>query len=125
MKFLKHLVLNFILSGLALWGADYFLDVLTIQSTNVQNYIKIVALAVLVLGLINFFIKPILTLISLPFLIITLGLFTIIIHAIVFFILTILIPEIEVHAFWGYFIIPIILGILNGVVHLLVPISKK
>jgi len=125
MGFIKNLFFSFVASGLALWGTDYFMDVITIEHTDLESYIKTLSIAIVVLGLINIFIKPILQIFSFPFLIITLGLFSIVIHAIVFYILTIVVPEIVVHEFWGYLVIPVILGILNWVTHLFVPSKTK
>jgi len=111
-------------SGLALFFTDYFLDVIDIKYVDLPSYLKTLVIAVVVLGLLNTFIKPFLTAISFPFLILSLGLFSIIIHAIVFFLLTIFIPDISVYALWGYFVVPIILGIFNFLVHLLLPSNK-
>ena len=124
MKFFNHLFLNFIASGLALWGTDHFLDVISIQSTDLKSYLKILAITVIVLGILNTFIKPLLQIMSFPFLLLTLGLFSVIINAVVFYLLTIIMPEIVVSEAWGYFVIPIFLGILNWLTHLFVPSNK-
>jgi len=121
---IKRILLNILTSGLALFFTDYFLDVIDIKYVDLPSYLKTLVIAVVVLGLLNTFIKPFLTAISFPFLILSLGLFSIIIHAIVFFLLTIFIPDISVYALWGYFVVPIILGIFNFLVHLLLPSNK-
>ncbi len=61
------------------------------------------------MGLINFFIKPILKLISLPLILVTLGLFTLVINIALLEILAYLVPEFKIAnlaaAFWGVIVI--------------------
>ena len=54
----------------------------------------------LVLGLLNLFIKPILTLISIPFIIITFGLFTVVINAVLLMFASEVIGDFTVTGFW-------------------------
>lgn len=53
----------------------------------------------LVLSLINTFIKPIIHIISIPLNLITFGAFSFISNAIVLYLLTVLVPQIKIHAF--------------------------
>jgi putative membrane protein len=114
---------NFIASGLVFFGADYFF--MSIEANSTEEYIKVVAISVLILGILNTFIRPILKLISLPFLFLTFGIFAIFINAFIFLVLTIVIPEINIHVFWGYFVIPVVLGIFNWLLHLFISDKKK
>ena len=62
-----------------------------------------------ILGLINFFIKPVLKLISAPLILFTFGLFTIVINIAMLFLLAKLVPELTIDslsaAFWGMIVI--------------------
>lgn len=69
-------LLNWLVLVLAVWVADYFID--GIQHDSWQT----LAVAALVLALLNAVLKPLLTLISLPFIILTLGLFLVVINAV-------------------------------------------
>jgi putative membrane protein len=73
--------------------------------------------ATLVLGLLNAFIRPILLLLSLPFLIVTLGLFTLVINALLLYFVGWLVKSFHVAgfwpAFWGGLVISIITLLLN------------
>jgi putative membrane protein len=66
-------------------------------------------LAGVVIGLINALVKPIIQLISFPFILLTLGLFNIIINILLLFLATKFIPGLEIStvsaAFWGIIIL--------------------
>jgi putative membrane protein len=75
-------------------------------------------IASLVLGILNAFVRPILMLIALPLLIFTLGLFTLVINALLLCLLSVLLPFFHVdgfgYAFLGALIISIISVVLNA-----------
>ena len=80
---------------------------------------KDLLIATLVLGLLNSFLRPVLMLLSLPLLIFTLGLFTIVINAVLLLIVSALLePGFVVRnfgaAFWGALIISIVSLLLNS-----------
>jgi len=66
-----------------------------------------------VLGLINFFIKPILNLITLPLKILTLGLFSLIINMAIIFFLDVIFPELEISGISALFFTSLIVWVLN------------
>jgi len=76
------------------------------------NFYNLV-LAGLLLGIINTFIKPVITLLSLPFVLLTFGLFTIIINVGLLFMMTHLIPSFEIASFWSGFLGVIIISLVN------------
>ena len=65
------------------------------------------------LGLINFFIKPILNLITLPLRILTLGLFSLIINMAIIFFLDVIFPELEISGISALFFTSLIVWALN------------
>jgi putative membrane protein len=74
-------------------------------------------MASLALGILNAFVRPILMLLALPFLIVTLGLFTWVINALLLYLVGLLMPNFEVdsfrYAFLGALIISIVSTVLN------------
>jgi len=70
-------------------------------------------IAGLVLGLINFFIRPILKIISAPLIILSLGLFTIVINMFLLWVLEYLVPELAITGFWSYFWGVLIISLVN------------
>ncbi|MBI2844992.1 MAG: phage holin family protein [Chloroflexi bacterium] len=71
-----NFLIRWIVNGVALWVAAKIIPGIT-----VQNDVALIA-AALVLGLVNALIKPILQLLTLPVIILTLGLFTFVINAV-------------------------------------------
>jgi putative membrane protein len=69
--------------------------------------------AALFLGIINAFIRPVLLLLSVPFIIVTLGLFILIVNAMLLWLAGGLVPGFEVGGFWNAFFGAIIVSIVN------------
>lgn len=68
----------------------------------------------IVLGLLNLFVKPILSLFGLPLTIITLGLFALVINAAIILIADYFIDGMQVNGFWWAFIFSILLTIVTS-----------
>jgi putative membrane protein len=79
----KNFLIRVVVNGVALWVAALLLDGIDLAEGDADWTSKVVTivLVALLFGVINAFIKPIVRLFSLPFLILTLGLFTFIINA--------------------------------------------
>lgn len=73
---IRRLLVNILVSAAALWAADYLLAGFAVVG-GVQGYL----IAGVVLGLLNALVRPLVKLVSLPLIILTLGLFTIVINA--------------------------------------------
>jgi putative membrane protein len=73
----------------------------------------------LVLGLVNAFIKPFLVLITLPINILTLGLFTLVINALLIMLVSYLVPGFKVDGFWWALIFSVTLSITSWLLSLL------
>jgi putative membrane protein len=87
------------------------------QPHQLRNKLENLLIASLLLGILNAFVRPILMLIALPLLIFTLGLFTLVINALLLCLLTVLLPFFHVdsfgYAFLGALIISVISVALN------------
>ena len=125
MKFIKYIAVHFIASGVAIYVSDHYLNVLDITHTDTISYIKVLSVAIVILGIVNIFVRPIIKIISLPFVLITMGLFAIVINAILFYFVTIVVPEIVVFDIKGYFVVPIMLGVFHWISHIVDPVKKK
>ena len=83
-----------------------------VPGISVANFLTAM-IAAFVIALINVFIKPVLLLITLPINILTLGLFTLIINALLFMFVAYLVPGVEVNGFWSAFFGALLLSILS------------
>jgi len=76
-------------------------------------------LASFLLGILNSFVRPILMLIALPLLIFTLGLFTLVINALLLCFLTVLLPFFHVDSFGYAFLGALIISVMSVALNLL------
>lgn len=99
-------------SGLVLLIAHFM------PGVHVAGFTTALIVAV-VLGLLNVFIKPILVILTLPVTILTLGLFLLVINALIILLCTNIVGGFSVDSFWTAFIFSIILSlsqsIMNGI----------
>ncbi|MFA6254655.1 MAG: phage holin family protein [Patescibacteria group bacterium] len=107
MKFL----LSWLVATLAILITAYLLPGIAI------NGLFAALVAALVLGLINAFLKPILIIITLPINILTLGLFTLVINALLVLLASIIVPGFEVTNFWWALLFSLVLSIVSFVLN--------
>jgi len=71
--------------------------------------------ASLMLGIINAFVRPILLLLSLPWIIITMGLFIFVINALLLMLVSKIIPDFQVSGFWSAFFGAIVISLVSWI----------
>ena len=71
--------------------------------------------ASLLLGIINAFVRPVLLLLSLPFIIVTMGLFIFVVTALLLLLVSQLVPAFSVNGFWSAFFGAIVIGIVSWI----------
>lgn len=103
-----RLVYYLIINALAIFIASYILP-----GVAINDGITILIVAV-VLGAINTFIKPLLILLTLPLTIITLGLFTFIINALLVLLTSYVVPGFEVENFWWALLFSLVISIVSS-----------
>lgn len=83
-------------------------------------HITIVSALVLavILGLINVFIKPIITILTLPLNIVTLGIFSLVLNALIIMLLGRFVPDFVVTGFWSAFFFSIVVSLINALFHI-------
>lgn len=75
-------------------------------------------IAAVVLGALNLLIRPILFILTLPITILTLGLFSLIINALLVMLAALLVPGFSVAGFWAALLFALALSVINWVFHL-------
>ncbi|MBG6110463.1 putative membrane protein [Flavobacterium sp. CG_23.5] len=99
-----------ITSGLVLLIAHFM------PGVHVDNFTTALIVAI-VLGLLNIFIKPILVLLTLPVTIVTLGLFLLVINAVIILLCTNIVGGFHVDSFWTALIFSIVLSLLQSIMN--------
>lgn len=72
-------------------------------------------IAAVVLAALNLFIRPILLILTLPITILTLGLFSLVIHALLVMLASYLVPGFVIGGFWNALVFAIVLMVVNWV----------
>jgi Predicted membrane protein len=105
------LILRLLLNALAVVILAYVLP-----GVGVDSMVTAIIVAV-VLSLLNFLVKPILVILTLPITILTLGLFLLVINAIIILFAAKLIDGFQVVNFWWAIIFSLLLSILQAILH--------
>ncbi len=115
MKFL----LSWLLSALAIVITAYLLP-----GVELAGFFAALVTA-LILGLINAFLRPLLVLLTLPLTILTLGLFTLVINAVLILLAAAVVPGFAVHGFWWAFVFGLVLAVINFALGALAPKEEE
>ncbi len=89
------------------------------KGVHVAGFVTALLVAV-VLGLLNIFIKPIFVLLTLPFTIFTLGLFLLVINAIIILLCTNIVGGFSVDTFWTALLFSVVLSISQSIMYKIV-----
>jgi putative membrane protein len=110
-----RLVLVWILNAIALLGVAAIYP-----GVQVQDWLS-AAIAALVLGLVNTLVKPLLVLLTLPVTILTLGLFLVVLNALLFWGVSEVVKGFHVDGFWQAVIGAILYSIIGWLLSMLIP----
>jgi len=89
------------------------------KGVHVAGFVTALLVAV-VLGLLNVFIKPIFVLLTLPFTIFTLGLFLLVINAIIILLCTNIVGGFSVDSFWTALLFSVVLSLSQSILFAIV-----
>ncbi|MGC3942964.1 MAG: phage holin family protein [Chryseolinea sp.] len=103
------MILRFLLSGLAVLLTGYLLPGVYVEHFG---YALLVAI---VLSIVNVLVKPLLVIFTIPITILTLGLFLLVINALMIMLVDALTPGFRVDGFWWALAFSLILSLINGI----------
>lgn len=107
-----NFIIRWFVCSLGLWIAASFLS----SSISYDSRFRVIVIAGLVLAIINIIIKPILVIFTLPAILLTLGLFMIIINGLTVFIASKLYTPLHVTNFWAAVFAGMVIGLVNYLV---------
>jgi putative membrane protein len=76
-------------------------------------------IAGLVFTIVNFFVKPVLAILSIPFIIVTFGIFYFLINVLMLYLTHWIVPQFTIATFWWAALAAIIISAVNGILHML------
>ena len=114
-------LLKLLISALALYLVTRLYSGVSFEPGS--TWVSII-IAALVMGIVNALVRPVLLLLSLPVNILTLGLFTLVVNALMLMLVAAL-TALNVSGFGGAFVGAIILTVLNWIIDLVLPESLE
>jgi len=102
-----RLLLTWLINAAALFALPFLMSSVTV------THIGAALVAALVLGLVNTLIRPVLVLLTLPVTLISMGLFILVINALLFWAVANLVEGFQVSGFWSAFIAAILYSIIS------------
>ncbi len=113
-----NLILRIISTSLLVMVISYFMKGVVVDEFSTALIVAIV------LGLLNFFVKPVLVLFTLPVTVFTLGLFLLVINAIIILLCDHFVDGFDVNGFWRAMFFSIILSLSQSLVYKLTEDKK-
>ncbi len=115
-------MLNFFLTWL-LTAVSLVITAKIVPGILIENFTAAM-IAVVMMGLVNAIVKPILTLLTLPLTVLTLGLFLFVVNAISLSLVAYLTPGVTVAGFWPALFGAIVLSLVSGLLTKFVPSNR-
>lgn len=111
-SFLYRFALRWLVCSLGLWIAAGLLS----RSVSYDNRLMVIVVAGFILAVINALIRPLLVLVSLPVILLTLGLFMLVVNGLTVWLASVLYRPLEITNFGAAIITGIIIGLVNYLV---------
>lgn len=111
---MKSLLFRWVINTLALIVVVYVVPGVNVAS--IQNLLA----GALVLGLLNAFVRPVVLFLTLPLTVLTLGLFTLVVNGLMFYLAAWLVKGLFVADFWSSFLAALVFSIVSFLLSLLI-----
>ena len=122
---MKNFVVKTIANAGALAVAVWLLDKITLTGSSTGRKIGTLIVVALLFGLVNFLVKPIVKVLTFPLFILTLGLITLVVNALMLLLTSWLAGKLDlsfhVEGFWTAVLGGLIISIVSWALHLLLP----
>ena len=122
---MKNFVVKTIANAGALAVAVWLLDKITLTGDSTVKEVGTLIIVALLFGLVNFLVKPLVKLLSLPLLILTLGLFTLVVNALMLLLTSWFADKFDlsfhVEGFWTAVLGGLIVSIVSWALHVVLP----
>lgn len=122
---MKNFLVKTIANAGALAVAVWLLDKITLTGGSTGKKVWTLILVALVFGLVNFLVKPIVKVLTFPLFLLTLGLFTLIVNALMLLLTSWLADKLDlsfhVEGFWTAVLGGLIISIVSWALHIVLP----
>ncbi|MEV0375310.1 phage holin family protein [Streptomyces sp. NPDC050636] len=122
---MKHFLVKTIANAAALAVAIWLLKDITLTGDNTGRHVLTLVLVALIFGLVNFIVKPVVKLLSFPLFVLTLGLITLVVNALMLLLTSFVAGKLDlafhVDGFWTAVLGGVIVSIVSWAMHMLLP----
>ncbi|KAB1149309.1 phage holin family protein [Streptomyces luteolifulvus] len=122
---MKNFVVKTLANAGALAVAVWLLDKITLTGDSTGNKVGTLILVALLFGLVNFFVKPIVKVLTFPLFILTLGLITLVVNALMLLLTSWLADEFDlsfhVEGFWTAVVGGLIISVVSWALNVVLP----
>lgn len=122
---MKNFVVKTIANAAALAVAVWLIDKITLTGDSTGKEITTLILVALIFGVVNFLVKPLVQLLSLPLLILTLGLFTLVVNALMLLLTSWLADVFDlsfhVEGFWTAVLGGLVISVVSWALNVVLP----
>jgi putative membrane protein len=108
----RQLAVTWLFNTIALFVATWLLSGLSYGSDWWALLV-----AGLVFTIVNFFVKPVLAILSIPFIVVTFGIFYFLINVLMLYITHWIVPQFTIATFWWAALAAVIVSAVNGILH--------
>lgn len=108
------LILSLIINAVAVFAAAYLLPQVSVDVPLTALWVA------LVLGVLNSTLKPALKLLTLPINFMTLGLFSVLLHLLMLYLATLIVPGFAITGFLGYILFSVVMAVVASVLNAII-----
>jgi putative membrane protein len=106
---IRVFILRWLVNFLGLWAAAQLMT----GSISYDDRLGVLVVAALIFSLVNAIIRPLVVLLSLPAIVLTLGLFTLVINAFMLWLVTLVYHNFQLRSFWTAVVATVIIWVVN------------
>lgn len=112
-------ILRILIAAAGLWLSDRLITGVVVQG------VVTLLIAGLLLGLVNAIVRPIVTVLTFPLTLLTLGLFLLVVNAAMIGLVSLVVPGMEVHGLWAGIQAAVVTGIVSWIGQVLLGDAKR
>ena len=119
------LIVRLLVNAVALWIATLIVDGIDVDASTTSGEVLTILVVAALFGVVNLFVKPIVKLLSLPLYILTLGLFTFVVNALMLLLTSwvagLLGVPFDVDGFWNAVLGALVISVVSWLLNVLLP----
>ena len=106
---IRLFALRWLVNFLGLWAAAALMS----GSIQYDSRISVLIIAALIFSVVNAVLRPVIVILSLPAIVLTLGLFMLVVNGLMLYIVTLIYPSFQLHSFWTAIVAVVIIWFVN------------